>query len=101
MAPTTATQQREGEPPLEPDSAEALLRLYAEERLDCAMGDAYTLAALNYNAFGRAELAVKYALLAVEAGSIEHGEHGHDVQDMKKLLSGPEKHWSWRRRVLG
>ncbi|KAL8304451.1 hypothetical protein RB597_004373 [Gaeumannomyces tritici] len=95
-----ATQGSKGDTPLGPDSAQALLRLYAEERLDCALGDAYALAALNYNAFGDAEAAVKYARLAVEAGTMEHGEHGHDVQDMKNLLGGPEKHWSWRQRVL-
>ncbi|KAL8371077.1 hypothetical protein RB595_001097 [Gaeumannomyces hyphopodioides] len=98
--PSAPPAQIKRETSIGPDSAEALLKLYAEERLDCALGDAYALVALNYNAFGDAESAVKYARLAVEAGTMEHGEQGHDVQDMKKLLGSPEKHWSWRQRVI-
>ena len=87
------------EVPVEEDAVELLLSMYAQERMDASHGgDAYTLAALNYNAFGREQLAVKYALLALEQSLLENGAASPYIRSMLQLLEDPRKHWSWRKR---
>lgn len=72
--------------------------LYRKERLEYKMAEAYTLAALNYNLFGKADMVKKYALLAVEAGLIESGPDAADVQQMKIIADDPKSHWSWNMK---
>lgn len=82
------------------DAVELLLSLYEQERLlDSHGSPAYRIAALNYNAFRRRELAVKYALLALEAHIVEDGARSEGVKDMVALLDEPEEHWSWGKKV--
>ncbi|KZL72140.1 het domain protein [Colletotrichum incanum] len=78
---------------------ERFLKLHAEERLEAKMAGAYTTAALNFNLLGRNKMAVKYAKLAVEAGTIENGPETGDVEAMKALAADPKKHFTWRGRV--
>ncbi|KAI1503670.1 hypothetical protein F5X99DRAFT_374124 [Biscogniauxia marginata] len=78
-----------------PALIEKLIALYEEEHLDFKMAGAYTIAALNYNLFGQAQLAQKYAKLAVEAGRLENGPDAPDVRAMQELLDNPTGHWSW------
>ncbi|OIW32782.1 SET domain-containing protein [Coniochaeta ligniaria NRRL 30616] len=77
------------------------IKLYKDDNLDFAIAGAYTLAALNYNMLGDEKMAVKYAKLAVEAGSLEHGPPSSDVSEMRALLRSPKGHFSWRRRWSG
>lgn len=82
------------------DTLELLVSLYAQEGLlESHAADAYTLVALNYNAFGRDQLAVKYALLSLEQGLLENGPESLDVGAMITLVQDPKAHWSWRKRV--
>lgn len=81
------------------DAVELLLSLYAQERLLESHGaSAYNVAALNYSAFRRRELAIKYALLALEAYIVENGARSEGAADMVALLDEPERHWSWGRK---
>ncbi|CAJ2513874.1 Uu.00g019930.m01.CDS01 [Anthostomella pinea] len=78
-----------------PAMIERLMTLYEEERLVFNMAGAYTFAALNHNLSGRAEMAQKYARMAVEADILEEGPHSSDVQSMQILASNPKGHWSF------
>ncbi|KAJ2977480.1 hypothetical protein NUW58_g7799 [Xylaria curta] len=78
-----------------PAMVEEYLALYKEERLESKIANAYTLAALNYNLFGRADIAQQYARLSIEAGLLESGPDAVGVQQMKILADYPESHWSW------
>lgn len=81
------------------DAVELLLSLYEQERLlDSHGASAYKVAALNYSAFRRRELAIKYALLALESYIVEDGTRSAGVVDMVALLEEPEEHWSWGRK---
>ncbi|KAK6226566.1 hypothetical protein QIS74_00121 [Colletotrichum tabaci] len=80
-------------------SVERFLKLHAEERLESKMAGAYTTAALNFNLLGRNKLAVKYARLAVEAGTIENGPEAGDVEAMRALAADPKKHFTWKGRL--
>ena len=82
-----------------PEMAELLVALYEMERLDGLMYEAYTLAAIEYNAVGEAWTAVKFARLAVEWGLPMLGEGHEDVREMRELAEDPWGHWSWERRV--
>ncbi|KAJ4394754.1 SET domain-containing protein 5 [Gnomoniopsis smithogilvyi] len=78
---------------------ERLIELYRKERLDAKDHGAYVLAALNYNLFGDAKNARKFANLAVEAGIIEYGENAEDVEAMRVLARDPSKHFTWMKRL--
>lgn len=78
---------------------ERLIELYKKERLHAKIHGAYVLAALNFNLFGDAIRAKKYANLAVEAGIIEFGADADDVKAMQELARGPEKHFTWKKRL--
>ncbi|KAF6829183.1 HET domain containing protein [Colletotrichum plurivorum] len=80
-------------------TVERFLKLYREERLEAKMAGAYTTAALNFNLLGRKKQAVKYAKLAVEAGSIENGPGSGDVEAMRSLAADPQGHFTWRGRL--
>lgn len=78
---------------------ERLLELYEKERLDAKVHGAYVLAALNYNLFGDAKKAKKFADLAVEAGIVEYGQNAEDVEAMRDLARDPERHFTWKKRL--
>lgn len=77
---------------------EEYLTLYRKERLEFKIAGAYTLAALNYNLFGKADMAKKYARLSVEAGLLESGPDSGDVRQMEILADNPKSHWSWNMK---
>ncbi|KAI8630429.1 SET domain-containing protein [Xylariaceae sp. FL1651] len=83
-----------------PTMVEEFITLYKKERLEVKMSGAYTLAALNYNLFGKAGMARRYALLSVEAGLLESGPDAPDVQAMRELADNPEAHWSWSLKPI-
>ncbi|KAK5628459.1 hypothetical protein RRF57_004174 [Xylaria bambusicola] len=80
---------------ISPALIERYLSLYRTEGLDNNIAGAYTLAALNYNFFGNAGLAKKYAQLSAEAGRLENGPDAGDVREMITLANDPKSHWSW------
>ncbi|KAI1430315.1 hypothetical protein F5Y12DRAFT_789775 [Xylaria sp. FL1777] len=81
-----------------PAMIEEYVGLYRTEGLEYHISGAYTLAALNYNLFGKASLAEKYARLSVEAGLLESGPDAADVQQMMILADDPKSHWSWNMK---
>lgn len=81
--------------------ADSLVSLATEERLDAVMLDPYRAAALEWNAVGDREKAVEYANLAVEYGTTSLGPRDHKVKDMQSLVGDPERHWSWKLRIIG
>ncbi|KAG7290875.1 hypothetical protein NEMBOFW57_000880 [Staphylotrichum longicolle] len=82
-----------------PEMAELLVGLYEMERLWGTMHEAYTLAALEYNAAGDPWTAVKYARMGVEWGIPMLGEGDEDVRELRRLAEDPWEHWSWERRL--
>ncbi|KAK4106039.1 SET domain-containing protein [Parathielavia hyrcaniae] len=84
-----------------PEMAELLVSLYETERLWGEVHEAYSLAALEYNAVGEPWLAVKYARLAVEYGIPMLGEEDEDLGELRRLAEDPWSHWSWERMVRG
>ncbi|TGJ79117.1 hypothetical protein E0Z10_g9644 [Xylaria hypoxylon] len=78
-----------------PAMIEEYMSLYRTERLEHNVAGAYTLAALNYNLFGKAGMAKKYAQLSIEAGLLESGPDAADVREMRILADYPKSHWSW------
>lgn len=84
------------------DQIELLLSLYVQERLLESHGaSAYRTAAVNYNGLKRRELAIKYALLALESYVLQEGTRSAGVGEMVALLEDPEGHWSWGRKLAG
>lgn len=81
--------------------ADSLISLATKERLDAVMLEPYRAAALEWNAVGERGKAVHYANLAVEYGRKSLGPRDHKVRDMLSLVDGPERHWSWKLRVIG
>lgn len=81
------------------DMVERLLELYEKERMDVKAHGAYVLAALNYNLFGDAEKAKRFADLAVETGIVEYGESAQDVEAMRTLALDPKGHFTWKKRL--
>lgn len=82
------------------DQVELLLSLYAQERLLESYGaSAYRTAALNYNGLKRSELAIKYALLALESYLLQEGGRSAGVGQMVALLEDPKGHWSWGSKL--
>ncbi|KAK3898837.1 hypothetical protein C8A05DRAFT_46945 [Staphylotrichum tortipilum] len=84
-----------------PEMAELLIALYDMENMWTAVHEAYTLAALEFNAVGEPWTAVKYARMAVEFGIPMVGEADDDMGEMAKVAEDPWSHWSWERRVRG
>ncbi len=81
--------------------AELVVALYEMEGLWGVMHEAYTLAALEFNAVGEPWTAVKYARLGLEWGVPMLGEGDADVAALRELAEDPWGHWSWERRVGG
>lgn len=84
-----------------PKLVRRLLELYEKERLDVKLHGAYVLAALNYNLFGDAKNAKKYAELAIETGIVESGPEADEVKSMRDLAKNPRAHFTWRKRIGG
>ncbi|KAK2041373.1 SET domain-containing protein [Colletotrichum somersetense] len=82
------------------DMIEGLVGMYRQEGLDGSHGgDAFRLAALNYNSLGMEAEALGYARLAEEQLLLEKGPAARQVGDMRDLMRDPKAHYSWRRRV--
>ncbi|CAN8099286.1 unnamed protein product [Discula destructiva] len=78
---------------------ERLLELYELERLDAKIHGAQVIAALNYNLFGDAQKAKKYAQMAIHSGNVEFGPEAGDVKAMQELAKDPERHFTWKKRL--
>jgi hypothetical protein len=79
---------------------ELLVSLYRQERLlDSHGAEAYRLAAMNYNALGKPELAMKYALLGLEQVVMENGIESKHVAMLVQLSQDPKSHWTSRKRL--
>ncbi|KAI0408951.1 hypothetical protein F4802DRAFT_604706 [Xylaria palmicola] len=81
-----------------PTLIEEYVALYRAERLEFKIAGAYTLAALNYNLLGKADMTKKYGQLAIEAGLLESGPDAADVRQMRILADDPRSHWSWNMK---
>ncbi|KAK6088909.1 lysine methyltransferase [Seiridium cupressi] len=78
-----------------PEMAETLISLYQQERLYSRMYEAYTYAAIEYNAVGRPWEAIKYARLAIQHGFIARGAKDEDSYELYELAEDPWEHWSF------
>ncbi|KAI0171518.1 hypothetical protein BJ166DRAFT_518980 [Pestalotiopsis sp. NC0098] len=81
-----------------PEMAEALVSLYEQERLWSRLYEAYTFAAVEFNAAGRVWEAVKYARLAVQHGFVAAGPKNEDGYELAALAENPTTHWSYMMR---
>jgi hypothetical protein len=81
------------------ETAELLVDLYHQERLEGAAADAYTYAALEYAYVGEKRMAQKWAAKAIEALSLWRGEDHMYYQGMWSLLYDPENHDAWKFMV--
>jgi hypothetical protein len=82
-----------------PATAELLINLYKQERLDASLATAYQHAAEVYSSFGMKWEAVRYARLSVEMSMLDKGWGDKDVAAMKKMIVEPEMSWSWGKRA--
>ena len=82
-------------------SAEKMVSLYREIKLDAFLDIAYGHAALAYLSFGDSEGARKYAELAAEAVLLKNGKDAADYRLWQEVMNEPEGHWSWKYRVQG
>ncbi|KAF2099758.1 SET domain-containing protein [Rhizodiscina lignyota] len=78
-----------------PSTAEMLVSLYQQERLDGAIAEAYSFAALEYAYVAERRLAQKYAALAVEALQLWRGEWHQATRSFMEMLVYPERHSMW------
>lgn len=81
-----------------PEMGEYLVSLYKQERMWGPLAEAYTYAAIEYNAVGKEWKARELAALAVQAGLLYGGPYDEDVNHMQRLLQDPQSHWSWKLR---
>lgn len=79
--------------------AEALVGLYAQERLHASGSEGYRYAALTHCAEGKYWETVKYAHLAAEMGTLDDGFDDVDALAMKQLAKEPEKAECWMQRL--
>jgi hypothetical protein len=82
-----------------PEMAETLISLYEQERLYSRMYEAYSYAAIEYNAVDKPWGAIKYARLAIQHGFIASGYKDEDHYDLTVLAQDPWEHWSYRMRL--
>lgn len=81
-----------------PEMAEALVSLYEQERLYSRLYEAYTYAAVEFNAVGRVWEAIKYARLAIRHGFVAAGPKNDDHYELAALAENPTTHWSYMMR---
>ncbi|KAI1865136.1 hypothetical protein JX265_008183 [Neoarthrinium moseri] len=84
--------------PATPDMAELLISLYEQERIHSRIFEAYTYAAIEYNAIGQPWMATKYARLGIQHGFVANQPTGEDHFDIKQLVDDPWGHWSYMMR---
>jgi len=82
-----------------PATAELLISLYQQERLDASLATAYQHAAETYSSFGMKWEAVRYARLSVEMSMLDKGWNDKDTAVMQKMVADPTMTWSWKKRV--
>ncbi|EGG02382.1 uncharacterized protein MELLADRAFT_110239 [Melampsora larici-populina 98AG31] len=80
------------------DTADRLIQLYHEERLDGLMAEAYTLATMTYNSFGEIEGVKKHAALARSAGILVAGPEWSELPAIEEFLEHPQTHWTYNTR---
>jgi len=78
-----------------PDTAELLISLHEQERLDGVIGDAYMYAAFENAYLGNRRKVQLYAAKAIEHMAIWRGTGHQYFQAMVRLLYDPEKEKSW------
>lgn len=76
-------------------TAELLITLHEQERLDGVIGDAYMYAAFESAYIGNKRSAQKYAALALQHMAIWRGVRHQYYMAMQRLLVNPEKEKSW------
>jgi len=79
-----------------PESADLLITLHQQERLDGVIGDAYMYGAFEHAYIGDKRGTQKMAALACEHMAIWRGTSHQYYQAMSRLLVAPEKERSWR-----
>lgn len=84
-----------------PGMGELLVGLYEMEGLWGVVHEAYAMAALEWSGVGDAARAERWARLALEWGVPMLGEEDEEVEELRGLAGDPERHWSWRRRLVG
>jgi hypothetical protein len=77
------------------NTAELLVALYEQERLDGVIGDGYMYAAFENSYVGNKRLVQKYAALAVEHMAIWRGTGHQYYKAMWQLFAQPEQQKSW------
>jgi hypothetical protein len=77
-------------------TAEFLISLYQQERLDGVIGDAYMYAAFESAYTGLKRKTQMYAAKAIEHMSLWRGVQHEYHQAMHRLLTDPENQPSWR-----
>ena len=82
-----------------PATAELLIGLYQQERLDASLATAYQHAAETYSSYGMKWEAVRYARLSVEMSMLDKGWNDKDTAVMQKMVADPTMTWSWKKRV--
>lgn len=75
-----------GNPEVTPALIRRFVKMHKDERLDSTLTSAYTLAALNFHLLKDDKMALKYARLAVDAGTIESGPGSEDVKAVNGLI---------------
>jgi len=80
-------------------TAELLVSLYVQERLDGVIGDAYMYAAFENAYQGRKRETQKWAALAVEHMAIWRGTDHDYYRAMHRLMLEPESQKSWRHFI--
>ncbi|ETS82058.1 hypothetical protein PFICI_07060 [Pestalotiopsis fici W106-1] len=77
-----------------PEMAETLVSLYEQERLYSRLYEAYTYAAIEFNAVGKVWEAIKYARLAIQHSFVVAGPNNDDHYELAALAENPTTHWS-------
>ena len=77
-------------------TAELLVSLHQQERLDGVIGDAYMYAAFEYAYIGDKRKVQQYAALSVEHMIVWRGTFHQYYQAMIRLMLAPEKEKSWK-----
>jgi hypothetical protein len=82
-----------------PEKAELLVKLFKAEGLVVRIVEAYYRAAIEYNAVGRAEEAVKFARLCIEEGEVLESSIRPFMDNMRELIRDPSAHRTWQFRL--
>lgn len=83
-----------------PRNAEKPVSLYQQERLDGAIAEAYSFAALESAYVADKRMTTRYAALAVEALRLWRGEWHEATRSFTEMLTSPETHPAWNYRAV-